>query len=417
MVTLSENARAKTGVRVPLKISIEATFCFDNLKWGDDVRKIQRIPKDAIPTLSTETVRLKVSGNVVKQTEYERLPEPPPIVKLDKERYQYTADIRDADTGEIIHHCGDIENYKHIENRAQDKRSVLRSLEKLRDLINSNVTDCACMRWITLTYAENMMDVKRLYDDFRKFNMRFCYYLQKSNIETPEYIAVAEPQGRGAWHMHVLYIWPCVAPFLDNNTVFQPIWGYGFTKIKAVRGDVDNLGAYLSAYLGDMSFEEYEKLDGNDKIAALRDGAEIVEKEITDERGRKVKKRILKGARLRLYPPGMNIFRTSRGVKRPVEGYVSRESAKRKVGSAKPTFQTALEILDVSAETGKSVKRNKIVKTYYNLKSLESQDIFEEPETKMCYCSACQSLKPWADFVYLDCSIGVGTCRDCSRKL
>lgn len=377
--------------------------------------KIKPIPKDAIPTLDTETIRMRVSGNVVKLTEYGKLPEPPPVVKLDKDRYQYTADIRSVDTHEIIHHCGDICYYKHIESRADDKRSVLRSLEKLRDLINANVTDCANMRWVTLTYAENMTDVKRLYDDFRKFNQRFRYYLEKSGFELPEYVAAVEPQGRGAWHMHVLYIWLCPAPFLDNNTVFQPLWGHGFTKIKAVRGDVDNLGAYLSAYLGDMSFDEYEKLPGNDKISALRDGAEIVEKEITDERGRKVKKRILKGARLCLYPPGTNIFRTSRGVKRPVDGYVSRESAKRKVGSATPTFQTALEILDVS-ETGKSVKQNQIIKTYYNFKSLFCQDVFEELEPKMCYCSVCESLKPCADFVFQDCSTGIGECQDCSRK-
>lgn len=357
-------------------------------------------------------VKLMQAGNVLRTTEYEKEPKPPPVRRITKDLFEYTADIEDAETGDIIHVCGEIGHFRHDEkSRADDKRGVSRSLAKLRNLINANVTDVANMRWVTLTYAENMTDIKRLYDDFKNFNKRFTYYLQTHEIEKPEYIAVVEPQGRGAWHMHVLYIWSCPAPFIANNSVFAPMWRHGFTKIQALRGDIDNLGAYLSAYLGDMSLDEYMTLPDSERIAVVREGCDVMEKEVEGASGKRVKKKILKGARLRLYPPGTNIFRASRGVKRPVEEYVTHDEAKRKVGSALPTFRSALLVCDVSEKTGKLVEQNKIVKTYYNLKSADCQvktavktaesekkfAIAKEPERKF-RCGVCGSVFSEFDF-------------------
>lgn len=39
-----------------------------------------------------------------------------------------------------------------------------------------------------------MKDKIRLYDDYRKFNMRFQRYLLNNNLPKCEYIACAEPQ-------------------------------------------------------------------------------------------------------------------------------------------------------------------------------------------------------------------------------
>ena len=104
------------------------------------------------------------------------------------------------------------------------------------------------VRWITLTYAENMTDTDRLYFDFKDFNKRFQYYCKINGYSKPEYIVMMEPQGRGAWHCHLLYIWDCKAPYVANKTL-RDLWGHGFVKIKKL-DNCDNVGAYLTAYLG-----------------------------------------------------------------------------------------------------------------------------------------------------------------------
>ena len=89
----------------------------------------------------------------------------------------------------------------------------------------------------------------------------------------------------------------------------------------------------------------------------------IDEKEFQDDAGTFKKKKFVKGGRLFLYPPGMNIIRTSRGVKRPQVEYMSREQAQKKVSSAKETFSCAFEIV---SDDGQIV--NRISKAYYNSK-------------------------------------------------
>jgi hypothetical protein len=177
------------------------------------------------------------------------------------------------------------------------------SLAKLRDLINANVTDPKKILWVTLTYAENMTDTVRLYKDFKKFNMRLQTYCEQNNLPYYEYIVCAEPQARGAWHIHGLFIFP--------NKVFIPkldlerVWGHGFVSIKRP-DNADNLGLYLTAYLCDMELSNVPDIN---KINP--DMLKIAE----DNKGNS--KAYIKGERLKLYPVGFRIFRTSKGVKRP----------------------------------------------------------------------------------------------------
>ena len=100
----------------------------------------------------------------------------------------------------------------------------------IRDSINTNLAEPENALWVTLTYAENMRDAKRLYEDFRRFWQRFRYYLDKHEYPPAEYITAAEPQGRGAWHLHCLFLFPEKAPFIPNADMAR-IWGYGFTTV------------------------------------------------------------------------------------------------------------------------------------------------------------------------------------------
>lgn len=292
--------------------------------------------------------KVTTMGNITQLTVFDKSPSSGCVCrKISKDLYE------DTRTGEV-------KEYQHIENRAENMQGIRRTLERVRNLINTNVTEPSHCRWLTFTYADNMTDTKRLYFDYSKFWKRFCYWCDCNSIVRPEYITVQEPQGRGAWHIHAFFLWDSKAPFIPNDIIAR-LWGHGFTKIKAMQ-DCDNAGAYFSAYLGDMPLDEVKQLDIDDQQKACIMNS-VDEKEFADEQGNIKKKKFVKGGRLFLYPPGMNIVRTSRGVKQPEIEYMSRESAEKKVCSAKQTFSRTYEIVNDNGEVV-----NTISKTYYNSK-------------------------------------------------
>lgn len=231
---------------------------------------------------------------------------------------------------------GEIKDVVRHDNRSEQKKSLYRTFQTARGVINSNVTDVTKVRWITLTYAENMTDPKILYSDFEKFNKRFQTYCKKNNYGKPEYIVMMEPQARGAWHAHLLYLFPGISPFVPNSDLAK-IWGHGFVKIKKL-DNVDNVGAYLTAYLGDMEITECG-------LSQL-EGKELKVVENTDDFGKKEKKYYVKGARLDLYPAKFNMIRCSRGVLRPIEEMMSQEMAENKVSGATKTYEKTVRLID-----------------------------------------------------------------------
>lgn len=231
---------------------------------------------------------------------------------------------------------GEVKECIKHETRADQTNSLCRTFKRVRGLINANVTDVDKVRWITLTYAENMTDTKQLYEDFKKFNMRFQYYCKKNGYGKAEYIVMMEPQGRGAWHAHLLYIFPGKAPYIANQDLAK-IWGHGFVKIKKLE-NVDNVGAFLTAYLGDMELDE--RIELRNDLDDLN-GRELKTVEIDGK-----EKRFIKGARLIYYPSNFNMYRASRGIKKPIEEMITLEQAEKKVGSSKLTFKKTIQVCD-----------------------------------------------------------------------
>lgn len=250
-------------------------------------------------------------------------------------------------TGEIL----------KFENSNNGKRldhiiSLKRTFRNLRNIINTNITNIDNALWITLTYAENMQDEKRLYQDFKKFNMRFKYFLKKEfNISHYEYIVICEPQRRGAWHCHLLFIFDTYRPFIRNDIIAK-LWKYGFTKTNSLKGNIDNIGAYLTAYLTDI------EIDSNSENENLK----IKELDILDDNNIKHKKKFIKGGRLSYYPLNFNIFRHSKGIKKPIIEYMPYFEILKKVGHRKPTFSKNFEI-----QTNNPNKPLLLRKEYYNL--------------------------------------------------
>lgn len=307
--------------------------------------KVRRAEKEVSFDAYFDT-RVTTMGHITEVVTMQKRCLGPPVVRVDKDHFM---DLR---TGELL-------EYEHIENRSESTDSIRRTLAHIRALINTNVTVPENCRWVTLTYSENMTDTKRLYKDYERFWKRFCYWCSTNGYEKPEYITVQEPQGRGAWHIHAFFIWPGKAPFIPNDDVMQKLWGQGFTKTKAL-DNCDNIGAYFSAYLGDMPLDEVHQLPAADQIRALAGGG-VEEKEFANEQGHTKKKKFVKGGRLFLYPPKMNIVRKTKGIKLPVVEKMTYSEAKEKVRSAKQTFSRAYEIV---ADDGSVI--NTICKTYYN---------------------------------------------------
>lgn len=273
-------------------------------------------------------VTVKLCGNMIEVRHSVYGPPEITIEKLDADSY---VDLR----------TGAIELFQHATSRAEDKASVAQSLRNLRDIINANLTDPATALWVTLTYRENMRDTQRLYEDFHAFIKRFRRYLKKQGRLACEYITAAEPQGRGAWHLHVLLLFPEKAPFIPNAHMAK-LWGHGFTKTKSLQG-VDNPGLYLTAYLGDMELTE--------AVTSGTQRGRLGEIEAEDEQGHKQKKAIIKGARLHLYPSGFNLYRCSRGVKRPEMLHMTEGEAQEIIKDVPLTYEKTIAVTDSQGQT------------------------------------------------------------------
>lgn len=263
---------------------------------------------------------------------------------IDKDHYMY------LDTGEIFE-CN------HIGNRAENKFQVGQSLKRLREYINTNVVDTNKCKWVTLTYAKNMQDTKQLYNDFKRFMTRFKRRFKDYDIE---YITACEPQARGAWHMHLILIFDKVAPFIPNATI-EKLWQQGFTKTTKL-DDIDNIGAYLTAYLGDMEFTKENILELQKQGLNV---SQMALKEVNEIEGIKLKepKSFIKGGRLYMYPPKFNLYRISRGIKKPIKEYYSYHVAKEKAGLQLPTYSKGIKLSDTDNSFS-----NIIIYEYYNTK-------------------------------------------------
>lgn len=307
--------------------------------------RVKRI--DNIQLAENNLVKVTEMGNITEVMWMAKKNEKARIKKLSKDSY-------------VILETGEVRKFEHIDNRMQDIRGVRVSLRKLRAYLNTNITDVDKCRWVTLTYAENMTDPGRLYLDFKNFNKRFRYWLKKKDLPLYEYIVAMEPQGRGAWHCHVVFIFPDKAPFIPNEDL-RKIWKQGFVTVKAL-DDVDNVGAYLTAYLGDMELGE-----------ALESDVPVFEKQLKEveyinDDGELKKKKYVKGARLCMYPPNFNLYRKSSGIKQPESYYTSNGEAEEKVSSHKLTFQKTVQL-----NSDDDTFSNIIDYRYYNNKVSKNQ--------------------------------------------
>lgn len=247
------------------------------------------------------------------------------------EKMNRSASIKKLNKNEyVVLETGEIKEFNHFENRSDSYNSLRQTFKKLRYLINNNFVGRSNELFLTLTYAENMTDTKRLYKDLDKFNKRMKYRYR--NETTLDYLHVVEPQKRGAWHIHSLIRFNELEKAFIPNAELARLWGHGFVKIESIK-NVDNVGAYLSAYLADL------ELDSDTASVAVLENRNVIEKEVNGET-----KRFIKGGRLHMYPPKFRIFRKSKGILEPERKTMWYENAKKIVGSREPHYKKTYEI-------------------------------------------------------------------------
>lgn len=140
------------------------------------------------------------------------------------------------------------------------KFSISRTKTEIRRLTNSNPQ---LNKFLTLTFAENITDLKEANYIFNQFIKRISY-----KYAGFRYLAVPEFQKRGAVHYHML----CNLPFVEMSELSE-IWGQGFIKLNKI-DSVNNVGAYISKYLGK---EMDERSFGKKKFFCSQDLARPVE--------------------------------------------------------------------------------------------------------------------------------------------
>jgi hypothetical protein len=100
-------------------------------------------------------------------------------------------------------------------------------------------------KFMTLTFSDNIQDIKYTNYEFSKFIKRLNFHLFHVKKQQLKYLAVWEKQKRGAIHYHIIFF---SFPFIKAKEL-QEIWGHGFIKINKIDVDSkDNRGRYVSKY-------------------------------------------------------------------------------------------------------------------------------------------------------------------------
>lgn len=306
--------------------------------------RVRRMNSDDVKVCDSVQVKLKTAGNtsVVQFTAGNN--KTCTVRNLSKVTYL------DTRTGEV-------KQKKKSESRYQSPKSVRKSINRLMDLIRCNATDSAKCMWITVTYEEVMTDGKQAFLDAKLFLRKLKRYLAKqidltSGQKSFQYITIAEPQGErhgNSWHLHMLLIFDDTAPFIANDTISE-LWSQGITSTHKVF-DADGLALYFKVYLSDIEYED-NNVDDEEKT----DKPATVEK-IVDG----VSKQFLKGERLKFYPAGMNLYSSSRGMKKPIVEEMTNKEAMARVSDAELVYR---ETYSIGAENN----GNLIDKRYYKAK-------------------------------------------------
>lgn len=181
--------------------------------------------------------KIVYSGDIVEVYEYDK-------------GYLKGYELTDSEKGKVGRLKGEKSN-----NYEEHREQVLQRAKKnLRRLINANVGQYGKefkAKFLTLTFKDNVKDLDKANYEFKKFIQRLNYYCFGKKKANLKYTCVVEFQDRGAVHYHVIIY---NMPYVKANDISN-VWGNGFIKINNI-DDIDNVGAYVGEYLGQVEKEQ-----------------------------------------------------------------------------------------------------------------------------------------------------------------
>lgn len=104
--------------------------------------------------------------------------------------------------------------------------------------------------FLTLTFAENLQDIKKANNEFKLFMKRLNYYLQTTieDFKSVEYVATWELQERGAIHYHLILF---DFPYIEAKKL-EEIWRNGYIKINIIKNKkgemIEKVSSYITKY-------------------------------------------------------------------------------------------------------------------------------------------------------------------------
>ena len=164
------------------------------------------------------------------------------------EKDDFDLKLKKIKINKIVNSLEDINNACSNELKVIEQRNVIRSKLECQRLAKSNMIEWKT--FITLTFAENVTNIKLANKEFRYFVDKIRRV--KKNFK---YLCVPEFQKRGAVHYHLLtnininddkliYI-------QEGNSKFKHIkfWNKGFSSIELLNGDPKKVVGYISKYM------------------------------------------------------------------------------------------------------------------------------------------------------------------------
>jgi len=244
----------------------------------DNIKRIRIQEREPIQIHPEAEVTLIRQGRYYAEVMYMARLAVARVRKLNKDEY-------------VVLSTGEIKNYESSTGKQQE--ALRRTFQELRYVIRTNFSSTdKYQKFITLTYVENMTDKDRLYVDFKAFIKRLQRHCKAHPLV---YIVVAEPQERGAWHMHLMLKSTEPGLWIDKDKLTK-IWRHGYTEIEQLKGD--DCANYYTAYFTSISLEAREFTNA---VAKPETGS----------------KAYVKGGRLGYYPKGFKFYRCSQNIERP----------------------------------------------------------------------------------------------------
>lgn len=285
------------------------------------------LDKEVAAISLSDIVTVTKMGHITEIQYMQKMNRSATIKKLSKDEYC------DLATGEI-------KEFKHMEVRTDSYNSLRQTFKKLRYLINNNFRGRKNELFVTLTFKpdENgwrpmVGDNRHLSKCFTAFNRKLQAKYGKENVQ---FIRVLEPHADGHAHYHVLLRFDGYNSVYIPNDDLAEMWGHGHVKVHSLK-NVDNIGAYVSAYLTDVELND--ETDAGTVFKALQEDRQLEIKMVEGE-----EKKFIKGGRLHMYPSGKQIYNKSKELVMPERKTMTYKKAKKIVGSAQPHYAKKYEI-------------------------------------------------------------------------